>query len=489
MAKRIYVVGLGAGDERQLTLEGQKKLSSGLSVFLRTGRHPIVGYLKKKGIDFQSFDTIYEQEPNFETVYGKIITTLIDQVLLEGEIVYAVPGHPMVGESTVTGLMKSVPAEIEIEIISGTSFADNIFTALKIDPSSGMCIINAMEIEKQKPVPHMGNIIMQVFNRLTASQVKLALMEVFADDYKICLVKAAGSRDQVVIENMPLYELDQGEKMDHLTSVYVPPRKERHKSADEKLAGLADIMQKLRAEDGCPWDREQTHGSLAPYLIEEAYETAEAIESGDLEELCVELGDVLMQVVFHAEIGKEKGTFYLEDVIEAISRKMIRRHPHVFEDAQVSGSEEVLVKWEEIKANEKHQGEKKSRLDGVPQHFPALMKAHKLQSKAAKVGFDWDSIEGAVSKVEEELKEVVEVMSSKGHERKRDEIGDLLFAVVNLARFMEVEPETALLKTSRKFKKRFRYIENTAEEKGLSLDKMTLEEMDALWDQSKKSEQ
>jgi len=246
------------------------------------------------------------------------------------------------------------------------------------------------------------------------------------------------------------------------------------------------VMKKLLTPgSGCPWDLEQTHLSLKRYLLEEAYEVIEAIEEGDPQKLVEELGDVLLQVVFHAELAEKEGLFTLEDVVKGISEKMIRRHPHVFADTEVSGSAEVLKNWEEIKAEEKP-GRKKSVLSGVPQSYPALLASLKLQEKAAKVGFDWPDIKGAWEKMEEEKTELHEAwMTGEGIS---EEIGDLLFSVVNLARFMNVEPEEALAGTNRRFTNRFGYIEEILREKGLNFEECSLEELEKYWIEAKKRE-
>ncbi|HHT74046.1 MAG TPA: nucleoside triphosphate pyrophosphohydrolase [Firmicutes bacterium] len=251
------------------------------------------------------------------------------------------------------------------------------------------------------------------------------------------------------------------------------------------LERLLKIMEKLRSPEGCPWDREQTHKTLKRYLIEEAYEVLEAIDSGDPELLGEELGDVLLQVVFHAQIAKELGAFTMDDVIDSICEKLIRRHPHVFADTEVESVGEVMRNWDAIKKMEKHGRERTSILDGVPKEFPALMRAEKIQKKAAKVGFEWDDIHGAFGKVGEELEELRTALDSEDGEKIKDEFGDVLFALVNVARYAKVDPELALQDATSKFIQRFRFIEEKAQAQGRSLEEMSLAEMDALWDQAK----
>lgn len=251
----------------------------------------------------------------------------------------------------------------------------------------------------------------------------------------------------------------------------------------ERFDELVRVMARLRSPDGCPWDGEQTHRSLRPYLLEEAYEALEAIEQQDWARLADELGDVLLQVVFHAQLASERGDFDIEDVCEGIATKLIRRHPHVFSDSIADTPDEVIDRWEKIKRQEQGYEDRESAVDGIPAALPALQRAHKLQKRAARAGFDWDEITGPRAKIEEELREVDEAEG----EAVEDEIGDLLFAVVNLARFLEVEPESALRGANERFSRRFRSVEQQAGT-GERLREMSLDEMDELWERAKAEE-
>jgi tetrapyrrole methylase family protein/MazG family protein len=258
------------------------------------------------------------------------------------------------------------------------------------------------------------------------------------------------------------------------------------KTIRDPFRRLVAIMTELLSDKGCPWDREQTHRSLKPYLIEEAYEALEAIDRDDYEDLKEELGDVLLQVVFHAELARLEGKFDINEVAELICEKMIGRHPHVFSDKSWNTATEVLRNWEELKKHEKGKnGGSGSMLDGLPAQLPALMKAQRIQDRAARVGFDWTDIADVFRKVEEEYAELRQAFAEKDHERIRHEFGDLLFALVNLSRFLNVSPEDCLQATIRKFISRFRYIEEHAAQSGKNLKDMTLEEMDAIWEKSK----
>lgn len=262
------------------------------------------------------------------------------------------------------------------------------------------------------------------------------------------------------------------------------------KTFDELVA----VMARLRAPGGCPWDAEQTYQSLSQYLLEEAYETFDAIhaagETGDTSHLVEELGDLLLQVVFHSTIAAERGDFTIDEVAAGVSQKLILRHPHVFGDAKLARAQDVLDNWDTLKANErkasgKAEKPKESILDDVPVHFPALLEGLKITKRAAKIGFDWQNKEQIFDKLDEEIAELQKAIDEGDETNIAEEIGDLLFVVVNLARRLDVEPETALKKTNRKFRRRFKFIEDTLRADGKSIEDSDLAEMDALWDKAK----
>ncbi len=255
---------------------------------------------------------------------------------------------------------------------------------------------------------------------------------------------------------------------------------------------LVDIVARLRAPDGCPWDREQTHQSLTPYLIEETYEAVEEIDAGSMPGLREELGDVLLQVMLHSEIASETGHFTVDDVIEGLVNKLIRRHPHVFGDADARTAEEVAARWEVLKSEERHGA---SLMEGVPANLPALTYAQRTQGRAANVGFDWPNIDGVLAKVAEEATELAEVVDTEdsndvtdAHAAQEWEFGDLLFSLVNLARRMDIDAEGALRHANRRFVNRFRHMENSARERGEDFPAMSPEQMDGLWEEAKQSE-
>ncbi len=260
------------------------------------------------------------------------------------------------------------------------------------------------------------------------------------------------------------------------------------------ITKLEKLVERLRGDGGCPWDKEQTRETLKPMLIEEAYEVLDALDSGDPAELKDELGDLLFQVVFHAQISRERDEFALADIIDRSHEKMVRRHPHIFGNADLKTSEEVLKNWEDIKAAEKgiksaaHPGSQRSLLDGIPSKLPAVHRAYQLTSKAARVGFDWPTIEDVLRKLHEEADELMEAKKTQDQPHIADEVGDLLIVAVNAARYLGVDPETALAHSNRKFERRFRYIESSIKNQGREMKNVSLQEMDALWEEAKQAE-
>ncbi|MDN3019982.1 nucleoside triphosphate pyrophosphohydrolase [Paenibacillus sp. BSR1-1] len=484
MVKKIEVLGLGAGDLEQLPMGIYKKLLNVSHLFLRTKEHPVVNELEKEGMNYSSFDSVYEKHDQFDAVYQEIARTLLEKSQTE-DIFYAVPGHPLVAEQTVQLLLENGPKQgVEIIIGGGQSFIDALFASLKIDPVDGFQLLDGTMLHASQLNLNQHMMISQVYDQFVASDVKLTLMEKLPDDYEVWIVTAAGSKEEV-IEKVQLYELDRNVSLNNLTSVYVPPVKDEQ-ILWKNFSKLREIIAELRGPDGCPWDKEQTHDSLKKYLIEETYEVIEAINSEDIDHLVEELGDVLLQVMLHAQIGEDDGYFTIDDVIEGLSAKMVRRHPHVFGNVIAENAEQVLQNWEDIKKKEKGDVQS-SLLEGVSKSLPNLLQAYELQKKAAKVGFDWQEISPALEKVKEELEEFVNELdgTEEGLKRAKKEFGDLLFAFVNVARFLKIHPEEALSETNGKFKRRFQYVEEMVEKSGRTFEHHSLEELDQYWDEAK----
>lgn len=482
----ITIVGLGPGSFKHITLETWELLSNAGTLILRTAKHPCIEKLTAQGIGFTSFDHLYEQANDFSSLYEEIAQSVIARARQGEEIVYAVPGSPLVAEKTVELIRtKAKTAEVSLTIIPAMSFLEVLYTRLGIDPINGLTIVDAADLATLPPDLATGLVITQVYNRQVASDAKLTLMDYYGDEYQVTVVRNLGLPDEEVTKVM-LFELDRLPVIDHLTSVYVPARPVRSKVFS--LDPVVDVMARLRSPDGCVWDIEQTHLSLRRYFVEEVYEVLEAIELADGVKLCEELGDVLLQIVFHARIAEESGGFTMQDVIDNVTEKMVRRHPHVFGSITVRDAAEVVLNWEQIKKREKAL-ERTGVLDGIPVGLPSLMTAYKLQAKAAKVGFDWDNIAPVWDKVFEELQELREAAALPAVAREREaegELGDVLFAVVNLARFMGIDPETALNVTNNKFRKRFAYIETKLKEQKCRWEDMNLASLDILWEEAKK---
>jgi tetrapyrrole methylase family protein/MazG family protein len=478
---RITVVGLGPGRWEHLTLEALETLEKAQRVFLRTEKHPMVEELRARGIAYNSFDRFYHEESTFEKVYARIAETLVREAE-KGDLVYAVPGNPAVAETSYYLLLDLAKQRgIEVKTIPGMSFLEIAYERLGIDPVKGLQVLDGLAIKGREVDTGKGIIITQVYDRLIASEVKLALMEKFPAHYPVWVIRAAGVEGREIIEKVPLYKMDRLSYIDYLTSVYVPAAQRQGYDIND----LLEIMRVLRGEKGCPWDREQDRQSLKPYLLEEAYEVLDAIEKKDVGLLKEELGDLLLQVVFHAQIADEEGEFDFGKVVEGICEKLIRRHPHVFGGQRARDSDGALDRWEASKRKEKGVRGYTAALMNIPKTLPSLMRSYKVQQKAALAGFDWDRIEDVMAKVKEELSELEEVYKNGEMSRIKEELGDLLFAVVNLARFENIRPELALRETVEKFIQRFAFIEKEALKMGKTLDRMTLDQMEQLWQASK----
>lgn len=487
MKNKITIIGLGAGDLNQLSLGIYKKLKQEQKCFVRTIDHPVISELQTEDIEFVSFDKVYEKHDQFEAVYEEIVETLLNEAASKN-VLYAVPGHPMVAEKAVQLLLEKGPErDIDIILEGGQSFLDPLFQAVQIDPIEGFQLLDATALNRDELQITQHMIIGQVYDMFTASEVKLTLMQKLPDDYEVYIVTAAGSSQEKVTK-VALFELDHGMELSNLTSVYVPPVKHDELKYRE-FSKLRQIIAQLRGPNGCPWDQKQTHESLKRYLLEEAYELIDTIDEQDDDAMIGELGDVLLQVMLHAQIGEDEGMFSIDDVVEGISAKMVRRHPHVFGDVQVRDVEDVVINWQKIKEEEKGNKSKEttSLLADVEKSLPNLMRAEAYQKRAAKVGFDWAEVTEAWKKVREEVEEVeVEIMQETPDIAGiKDELGDVFFALVNVARFYKIEPEEAVYGANQKFFRRFSYVENCVRESGKSFSDYSLAELDRFWDEAK----
>jgi len=510
----ITILGLGPGRWDDLTLQARALLEQAASdnrtVFFRTLLHPTVEPLKLEipNLRITSFDSFYNEATSWDTLYQRIaqeICTLAEQ---QPPVLYAVPGHPLIGEASVQLILQQArDCGLSTSIVAGLSFLEPVCAALELDPfTSGIQMIDATNLAALKPdeiagkiIPTIPLIVAHVYNRRQASAVKLALGECYPGEWPVKLVRSPGfaasetvgaqGRDkprpyittsETVIE-MPLDEIDRSSLANHFNTLYVPPLEAL--DALRLPETLRYITMRLRRDpDGCPWDRQQTHQSLTRYVIEETYEVVEALEENDLEKLAEELGDLLLQVYLHAEIARQDGDFNIGDVFEHVSAKLIRRHPHVFGQVEVENAGQVVQNWEEIKRQERITAGKdvqsESLLDGVPLSSPALIVAQEYQKRAAKIGFDYDNVQKVLAKLTEELQELQEATTP---EHRREEMGDVLFMVARVARELNIDAEEALRFANRKFRQRFQAMEHITRQEGRTFSSYTLDEWLKLW--------
>ncbi len=480
----ITIIGLGPAGAELITRQTYDWLNEIDEIYLRTAQHPAVaglpGHLK-----IHSFDQFYEKFDQFEIVYQAIVDEVILLATRYSTVTYAVPGHPYVAESTTPEIIKkATELGIPVRVFEAISFLEPTFSALKIDPFSNLTLVDALEIAAanfpQVP-PSRPVLISQLYSRMTAAEVKQTLLEVYPDEHPVRLVHAAGSKNALV-ESVPLFEIDRNRNIGVLTSLYVEPL-----PGGTSFEEFQELIAHLRAPDGCPWDREQNHLTLRKHLLSETYELLAALDEEDPEHLCEELGDLLLQIVLHAQIASEYGEFGMKDVLKGIHDKIIRRHPHVFAQVEVEGVQDVLTNWEKIKAKERDTKGSKSEngiLSGVPKDYPALAQSQEIQDRAARVGFDWDSIEPVLAKIFEELDEV---NTAQGDIERSKELGDVLFAMVNLIRWYKQDAETVLREANMRFRRRFNFIEEAVKNTGKEMREFNLTELDIYWDLAKKS--
>ena len=483
MTAKITIVGLGPGDPGWITREAWQVLEDADEVYVRTRSHGAWTSLPSN-LRLHSFDYFYEDKDSFEDVYRAIVDALLALAQRPQGVVYAVPGDPSVGETTVAALrLKSAQAGMEVRLVHGVSFLEPILELAGLDALDGLQVADGIDLSlRHHPLFHPDHpaVVGQLHSRLLASDVKLTLMNQYPPDHEVLLIDGAGLADATA-DRMPLHLLDQRETFGLHTCLVVPPV-----PAPSSFEGFQDVVAHLRAPDGCPWDREQTHESLRPHLLEEAYEALETLDRGDLSGLREELGDLLLQIVLQTQIATETSAFTMADVIAGITAKIVRRHPHVFGDVQVAGVDEVLHNWEGLKAAERlAEGADKGLLDGVPEGLPAIAQAIEMQGRVARVGFDWQDAEGPRRKILEELSEVEEAQTEA---QRFGEVGDLFFAAANYARKLGVDGESALRGANRRFRGRFRLIETAAAKQGRRTVDMSVEELDDLWEAAKDEE-
>lgn len=484
---KVTVLGLGAGDFNQLPMGVYRQLKATKKLFVRTMDHPVINELKEEQIEFISFDNVYEKHDHFLPVYEEITETLV-QAAQNADVTYAVPGHPLVAEMTVQLLVQAErDGRINLSIEGGQSFIDAIFGALRIDPIDGFQLVDGSTFSIHHVNMNNHLLIAQVYDQISASNVKLTLMEKYDAEYPVTIVTAAGSADEL-LQTVPLFELDHVATINNLTTVYVPPVN-NPLEATKEWSTLREIMAKLRGNEGCEWDKAQTHESLKRYLLEEVHEALQAVDEDDPDHIIEEFGDLLMIVFMNAQIGEDEGFFNLEDLIEGITTKMIRRHPHVFSDVTVNSVEEINANWEKIK-KEEHQADTNdgSILAGEYRATSAIQTSYNYQKKAAKLNFEWATTEAFWAKYEEEWLEFKEAIQKGTKAQQIDELGDVLTTIVNLARHYKISAEEAMLHGNEKFARRFGFVEQQLQVSNKEFTDCTAEELILFWQQAKENE-
>lgn len=491
-AARVIVVGLGPGGVDHVTVETLTAIERIPNRILRTGIHPSAHLIP----DAATCDDLYEAADRFADVYTEITERVVAAALAHGEVLYAVPGSPLVLERSVRALRDD--PRIECTVLPAMSFLDVAWARLGIDPvESGVRLVDGHEFATAAAGVSGAVLVAHTHANWVLSDIKLSIDDPTGglDDTPVVLLHALGTADERIV-GTTWADMDRSLDADHLTSLFIP-------SLGAPVAdGYVRFHQLARTlREQCPWDIEQTHRSLVPYLVEETYEVVDAIEQLDADDattdeaLIEELGDLLYQIEFHATIAEQEGRFTIADVTRGIHDKLVRRHPHVFADQQgnvvdVDGTDQVLANWDAIKQQEKA-GTAKQRtsvFDGIPGSLPALALALKFQKKAAKAGFDWPDVDGALPKIAEESAEVLEAAREGDPDAVAADVGDLLFAVVNVARHLGVDPEAALRTATRTFRRRFEAVERLATQRDVDLATADLPTLLALWNEAKATE-
>jgi tetrapyrrole methylase family protein/MazG family protein len=470
----IVVVGLGPGNDALVTSGTLEVISNIDARYLRTSQHPSAHLVPGA----TSFDHLYDNADSFDEVYVSIAQALIDAAHEHGTVLYAVPGSPLILERTVAHLRQQ--SQVDIDIHPAVSFLDDTWRALNIDPvEHGVRLIDGHEFARAAAGYTGPMLVAHTHANWVLSNIKLSIDD--PDPHTpVILVHHVGLNDEKIVHTT-WSQMDKELDADHLTSLYIPLL---NTPVAQEMVKFHELARTLREQ--CPWDKEQTHHSLVRYLLEETYEVVDAIShldpndaSSDID-LIEELGDLLYQVEFHAAIAEEQGRFTMADVARTVHDKLVARHPHIFSNVEVSSSADVERNWEAIKSAEKP--ERTGIFDGVVGASPSLLLATKVQQRAARVGFDWPDINGPLEKIGEEATEVAQAAVTGDPEATMVEVGDLLFAVVNVARHLDVDPESALRAAVAKFRRRVESVESLATQQGKKMKEMTLSELDALWE-------
>ncbi|NBN96662.1 MAG: nucleoside triphosphate pyrophosphohydrolase, partial [Actinobacteria bacterium] len=474
-----------------VTHETMQAIAHSTRRFVRTTRHPSAAVVG----DARSFDDEYERHDTFAAVYEAIAHELLNTALTSGEVLYAVPGSPSVLEESVRYLRND--QRVELRVLHAVSFLDLAWQRLGIDPvNEGVRLVDAHQFAQAAANERGPFLVAQCHADWVLSDLKLTYDDARGDEPVVVLHHLGLDDEQVVHtvwQNLDRLEREHGLTPDHLTSIYIP---QLAAPVAGELARLHQLARTLREQ--CPWDREQTHASLVRYLVEETYEVVDALNALDTDDpttdeaLVEELGDLLYQIEFHATIAEQQGRFSLADVARTTHDKLVRRHPHVFGAAKAADADAVVQTWDAIKQAERAQkgaakvGATPNSFAGVSRAAPSLSLAQKLQKRAAEVGFDWPNADGALAKIDEELDELQRARDVGDPEVVRMELGDLLFSVVNVARKLGVDAETALRSAADKFIARFERVQLLATQRGIDVARSDLAQLDALWNDAKR---
>ncbi len=443
----VVVLGLGPGDPAHLTREAWQVLEAAGEVYLRTRHHPVAKALPEH-LRVHSFDHLYETYETFEEVYEAIAQQVVELGRRPEGVVYAVPGHPRVGEASVGRLLaQAQEVGVPVRIVAGLSFIEPSLSAVGLDPlEGGLQVVDAMEVARRHHPPldvDTPALIGQLYDRQLAADVKLTLMNAYPAEHPVTLVQRAGTPEERVW-TMPLHELDRQQGLDDWTTLYVPPLPQ-----PGSVNSLQDVVAHLRAPEGCPWDREQTHRTLRRHLLEETYEALTAIDAEDCDRLREELGDLLLQILMHVQMAIEGEGFRLGDVVAGTVAKLIHRHPHVFGQVQVADADEVLRNWETLKLEErKAAAEERDLFSGVATALPALAQAQEVQDRAHRVGWERPPAEALRAAIARHLDEAGRACEPEAREAA---VGEAAFALVSLARELNVDAESALRRATARF--------------------------------------
>ncbi|MCB0163640.1 MAG: nucleoside triphosphate pyrophosphohydrolase [Anaerolineae bacterium] len=480
MSPGITIIGLGPGDSQLWTEAAAQYLRYAVEIHVYTS-HPSLPDIPGQ---LQYITPPTDPAQPAADRFHQIAVELVLTSQRRPELILAVPGHPRLDDPVTPYLCaEAKSAGLPVTVVPGLSYFEAVVAALDLTELHSLQLADANELARlYHPLlePDRPALIRYISDRALATQLKQTLLNAYPADFSVTLVYSPGVPTEATWSG-PLAEIDHQPYLAAPAFLYLP--------ADPNPSGFntfQQIIAHLRSPNGCPWDRKQTHQTLRPYLLEEAYEVLETIDANDPEALAEELGDLLLQIVLHTQIATETGEFKMGTVLDHINRKMLRRHPHVFGDIEVTHADEVKVHWEAIKQAEKaakgQTNNNTSALDGVTKALPALAEALAISKKAVRVGFEWPDIEGVLDKINEEAREVAEATEP---EHLEAEVGDLLFCIVNLARWQNIDPESALRSTNARFTRRFKQMEALAQAQGRQLTEMTLAEMDELWDQAK----